>query len=103
MGIPAIGLLVSGAKWEDVIKKIKSYNIRPELIQSAKFLVIYPFTYHTVNGIRHLVCVLGGRGAVYTVWWAGGLCVCVAFCFLRLGVYAECVGYPGWQCAYVRA
>lgn len=55
LGIPAIGLLVSGAKWEDVIGRVRAMNINPVLIQSAKFFVAFPFTYHTFNGIRHLV------------------------------------------------
>jgi succinate dehydrogenase/fumarate reductase cytochrome b subunit len=37
---------------------IQSANISPELIQSAKFFVTFPFVYHTFNGVRHLVCLL---------------------------------------------
>jgi succinate dehydrogenase/fumarate reductase cytochrome b subunit len=58
LGVPAIGLVATGTQWSDAMATIQSANISPELIQSAKFFVTFPFVYHTFNGVRHLVCRL---------------------------------------------
>lgn len=37
---------------------VKSLSLSPALIYSAKFALVFPFSYHTWNGIRHLVSEL---------------------------------------------
>ncbi|EMP42426.1 NACHT, LRR and PYD domains-containing protein 12 [Chelonia mydas] len=44
---------------------VKSLSLGPALIYSAKFALAFPLTYHTWNGIRHLVSSLDG--AAYNI------------------------------------
>lgn len=37
---------------------VKSLSLGPALIYSAKFALVFPLSYHTWNGIRHLVSEL---------------------------------------------
>ena len=37
------------------LNMIKDWELGPALITSAKFVLAYPFVYHAVNGVRHLV------------------------------------------------
>lgn len=56
---------------------VKSLSLSPALIYSAKFALVFPLSYHTWNGIRHLVSELrvlvcgaarGGRRAGCGMW-----------------------------------
>lgn len=51
-------LLVPGS-FESHLEFVKSLCLGPALIHTAKFVLVFPLTYHTWNGIRHLMWDLG--------------------------------------------
>lgn len=59
-GVSLFGLsaLVLPGHFADYLEFIKSLSLGPALIYSAKFSLAFPLTYHTWNGIRHLVSIL---------------------------------------------
>eukprot|EP01134_Creolimax_fragrantissima_P003928 CFRG3928T1 len=50
-----IGTMVAQMPFEDIIKEVKAMNIPTGCVYAAKFILTWPFAYHTVNGVRHLV------------------------------------------------
>lgn len=40
---------------------VKSLCLGPTLIYSAKFVLVFPLMYHSLNGIRHLVSFLWAK------------------------------------------
>lgn len=58
---------------------VKSLSLGPALIYSAKFALAFPLSYHTWNGIRHLVSGLPGTEG-------GGSCCCCGSS-----------GHAGWE------
>lgn len=56
-GVSLFGLaaLVLPEQFPYYLAAVKSLSLGPALIFSAKFALAFPFTYHTWNGVRHLV------------------------------------------------
>ena len=51
-----VGLwLVSGSSWADMMLYYQSLHLPAAIIFTEKLLLAFPFTYHTCNGVRHLV------------------------------------------------
>lgn len=65
-GVSLFGLaaLLLPEQFPHYLALVKSLSLGPALICSAKFALAFPFSYHTWNGIRHLVSNRGceGRG-----------------------------------------
>uniref|UniRef100_A0A8D2IYP9 Succinate dehydrogenase cytochrome b560 subunit, mitochondrial n=1 Tax=Varanus komodoensis TaxID=61221 RepID=A0A8D2IYP9_VARKO len=57
LGVSLFGLsaLVLPGHFADHVELVRSLSLGPALIYSAKFALAFPLTYHTWNGIRHLV------------------------------------------------
>ncbi|XP_026581928.1 succinate dehydrogenase cytochrome b560 subunit, mitochondrial-like, partial [Pseudonaja textilis] len=51
----ALSALVLPGQFSDYLDMIKSLSLGSALIYSSKFALALPLTYHTWNGIRHLV------------------------------------------------
>nr|XP_033780913.1 succinate dehydrogenase cytochrome b560 subunit, mitochondrial [Geotrypetes seraphini] len=60
-GVSLFGLaaLVLPGDYASYLDLVKSLNLGPTLICSAKFMLAFPLMYHTWNGVRHLVWDLG--------------------------------------------
>ncbi|NWQ84097.1 C560 dehydrogenase, partial [Columbina picui] len=56
-GVSLFGLaaLLLPEQFPHYLALVKSLSLGPALICSAKFALAFPFSYHTWNGIRHLV------------------------------------------------
>lgn len=56
-GVSLFGLaaLLLPEQFPHYLAMVKSLSLGPALIYSAKFALAFPFSYHTWNGIRHLV------------------------------------------------
>ncbi|XP_065276115.1 succinate dehydrogenase cytochrome b560 subunit, mitochondrial isoform X2 [Emys orbicularis] len=52
---------------------VKSLSLGPALIYSAKFALAFPLTYHTWNGIRHLMWDMGKGFKIPQVYQSGVL------------------------------
>ena len=57
---PAVSLLsieylISGGNFQEFIKTFETLAQNPALWTSCKFMIALPFTYHCINGLRHLV------------------------------------------------
>ncbi|CAH2327199.1 succinate dehydrogenase cytochrome b560 subunit, mitochondrial [Pelobates cultripes] len=61
LGVSLFGLaaLALPGDFASYLELIKSLSLGPALIYSAKFALAFPITYHTWNGIRHLIWDLG--------------------------------------------
>ncbi|XP_075049334.1 succinate dehydrogenase cytochrome b560 subunit, mitochondrial [Mixophyes fleayi] len=55
----SLAALVLPGDFASYLELIKSLGLGPALIYSAKFVIAFPFMYHTFNGIRHLAWDLG--------------------------------------------
>ncbi|NXT79405.1 C560 dehydrogenase, partial [Zapornia atra] len=57
LGVSLFGLaaLVLPEQFPHYLAMVKSLSLGPALIYSAKFTLAFPFSYHTWNGVRHLV------------------------------------------------
>ncbi|XP_075580501.1 succinate dehydrogenase cytochrome b560 subunit, mitochondrial isoform X3 [Pelecanus crispus] len=61
LGVSLFGLaaLLLPEQFPHYLAMVKSLSLGPALIYSAKFALAFPLSYHTWNGIRHLVWDLG--------------------------------------------
>jgi hypothetical protein len=55
VSILSIEYLISGGNFQEFIKTFESLAQNPALWTSCKFMIALPFTYHCINGLRHLV------------------------------------------------
>jgi succinate dehydrogenase/fumarate reductase cytochrome b subunit len=60
VSILSIEYLISGGNFQEFIKTFESLAQSPALWTSCKFMIALPFTYHCINGLRHLVRREGG-------------------------------------------
>ncbi|NXG45072.1 C560 dehydrogenase, partial [Psilopogon haemacephalus] len=51
----SLAALLLPEQFPHYLELLKSLGLGPALICSAKFALAFPFTYHSWNGIRHLV------------------------------------------------
>ncbi|CAN2391018.1 succinate dehydrogenase cytochrome b560 subunit, partial [Pristimantis euphronides] len=72
-GVSLFGLaaLVLPGDYASYLELIKSLSLGPTLIYSVKFLISFPFMYHTWNGIRHLAWDLGKGFKIPEVYQTG--------------------------------
>ena len=73
-GVSLFGLaaLLLPEQFPHYLAMVKSLSLGPALIYSAKFALAFPFSYHTWNGVRHLVSSLReGPGVEGRETWAG--------------------------------
>lgn len=61
-----------------VLEIISELNLPAVLLYSAKFLIAFPVTYHTVNGLRHLAWDLGMFLTIKKVYSTGYAAVALA-------------------------
>ncbi|XP_069807518.1 succinate dehydrogenase cytochrome b560 subunit, mitochondrial [Dendropsophus ebraccatus] len=81
-GVSLFGLaaLVLPGDYASYLELIKSLNLGPALIYSAKFAITFPFAYHTWNGVRHLAWDLGKGFKIPEVYQSG--CIVLALTLL---------------------
>uniref|UniRef100_A0A8C9I455 Succinate dehydrogenase cytochrome b560 subunit, mitochondrial n=1 Tax=Piliocolobus tephrosceles TaxID=591936 RepID=A0A8C9I455_9PRIM len=58
-GLFGMSALLLPGNSESYVELVKSLCLGPALIHTAKFALVFPLTYHTWNGIRHLMWDLG--------------------------------------------
>lgn len=51
----SLAALLLPEQFPHYLAMVKSLSLGPALIYSAKFALAFPFSYHTWNGVRHLV------------------------------------------------
>lgn len=61
-----------------VLEIISELNLPAFLLYSGKFLIAFPATYHTVNGLRHLAWDLGMFLTIKKVYTTGYAAVALA-------------------------
>lgn len=54
---------------------IQDMNLPPYVINGAKYMAVFPFIYHTANGIRHLAWDWATGFKLNTLYKTGYLCV----------------------------
>ncbi|XP_009079306.1 PREDICTED: succinate dehydrogenase cytochrome b560 subunit, mitochondrial, partial [Acanthisitta chloris] len=61
LGVSLFGLaaLLLPEQFPHYLAQVRALSLGPALIYCAKFSLAFPLSYHTWNGIRHLVSVLG--------------------------------------------
>ncbi|XP_024613165.1 succinate dehydrogenase cytochrome b560 subunit, mitochondrial isoform X1 [Neophocaena asiaeorientalis asiaeorientalis] len=79
-------LLVPGS-FESHLELVKSLYLGPALIHTAKFALVFPLTYHTWNGIRHLMWDLG-KGLTISQLYQSGVIVLVLTVLSSVGLAA---------------
>jgi succinate dehydrogenase (ubiquinone) cytochrome b560 subunit len=66
-----IGYVASGMTFQEIHSALLASN--PTLLLGFKFAIVWPFCYHGINGIRHMVwdtgTGLGSMRSVYTTGW----------------------------------
>ncbi|XP_021017058.1 succinate dehydrogenase cytochrome b560 subunit, mitochondrial [Mus caroli] len=79
-GVSLFGLsaLLLPGNFESYLMFVKSLCLGPTLIYSAKFVLVFPLMYHSLNGIRHLLWDLGKGLAISQVWLSGVAVVVLA-------------------------
>ncbi|XP_040546749.1 succinate dehydrogenase cytochrome b560 subunit, mitochondrial isoform X1 [Gallus gallus] len=55
----SLAALLLPEQFPHYVAVVKSLSLSPALIYSAKFALVFPLSYHTWNGIRHLVWDMG--------------------------------------------
>ncbi|ERE74015.1 succinate dehydrogenase cytochrome b560 subunit [Cricetulus griseus] len=72
-GVSLFGLsaLLLPGNFESYLMFIKSLCLGPALIHSAKFVLVFPLMYHSLNGIRHLIWDLGKGLSISQVYQSG--------------------------------
>ncbi|XP_077831528.1 succinate dehydrogenase cytochrome b560 subunit, mitochondrial-like isoform X1 [Macaca mulatta] len=83
-GTPA--LLLPG-NFESYLELVKSLCLGPALIHTAKSALVFPLTYHTWNGIRHLMWDLG-KGLKIPHVYQSGVAVLVLTVLSSMGLAA---------------
>lgn len=73
-----LSALVLPGNFESYLMFVKSLCLGPTLIYSAKFVLVFPLMYHSLNGIRHLLWDLGKGLAIPQVWLSGVAVVVLA-------------------------
>ncbi|XP_034612424.1 succinate dehydrogenase cytochrome b560 subunit, mitochondrial isoform X1 [Trachemys scripta elegans] len=74
-GVSLFGLaaLILPEQFPYYLAFVKSLSLGPALIYSAKFALAFPITYHTWNGIRHLMWDMGKGFKIPQVYQSGVL------------------------------
>ncbi|KAJ8409815.1 hypothetical protein AAFF_G00218740 [Aldrovandia affinis] len=67
----AMAALVLPGDYPSYLELINSLSLGPALITSAKFVLAFPVTYHTLNGIRHLIWDVGKGFKIPEVYRSG--------------------------------
>ncbi|XP_029814816.1 succinate dehydrogenase cytochrome b560 subunit, mitochondrial, partial [Manacus vitellinus] len=64
LGVSLFGLaaLLLPESFPHYLAQVRALSLGPALLCSAKFLLAFPLSYHTWNGIRHLVRGWHGNG-----------------------------------------
>lgn len=72
-GVSLFGLsaLLLPGNFESYLMFVKSLYLGPALIHSAKFVLVFPLMYHSLNGIRHLMWDLGKGLSISQVQQSG--------------------------------
>ncbi|XP_058016706.1 succinate dehydrogenase cytochrome b560 subunit, mitochondrial isoform X1 [Ahaetulla prasina] len=83
----ALSALALPGQFPDYLDMIKSLSLGPALIYSAKFALALPLTYHTWNGIRHLVWDMGIGFKIPHLYQSGAL-VLILTVLSSLGIAA---------------
>lgn len=88
-GVSLFGLaaLLLPGNFESHLELVKSLSLGPVLIHSAKFALAFPLTYHTWNGVRHLMWDLG-KGLKIPQLTQSGVAVLVLSVLSSLGLAA---------------
>ncbi|XP_034376675.1 succinate dehydrogenase cytochrome b560 subunit, mitochondrial [Arvicanthis niloticus] len=88
-GVSLFGLsaLLLPGNFESYLMFVKSLCLGPTLIYTAKFVLVFPLMYHTLNGIRHLMWDLG-KGLAMTQVWQSGMAVLVLAVLSSVGLAA---------------
>ena len=55
LSILSIAYVTSGSSFPDFVKGLEPLYQNPAIWGSLKFLIAFPFAYHSFNGLRHLV------------------------------------------------
>lgn len=79
-------LLIPGS-FESHLELVKSLCLGPALIHTAKFALVFPFMYHTWNGVRHLMWDLG-KGLKVPQLYQSGAAVLVLTVLTSAGLAA---------------
>lgn len=72
-GVSLFGLsaLLLPGNFESYLMLVKSLCLGPALIHAAKFVLVFPLMYHSLNGVRHLMWDLGKGLAISQVQLSG--------------------------------
>lgn len=57
-----LGAMVLPASYPYYLGMLQATHLSPAIILAAKFLIAFPFSYHLVNGMRHLIWDCGNKG-----------------------------------------
>uniref|UniRef100_A0A8D0GQZ2 Succinate dehydrogenase cytochrome b560 subunit, mitochondrial n=1 Tax=Sphenodon punctatus TaxID=8508 RepID=A0A8D0GQZ2_SPHPU len=81
LGVSFFGVaaLVLPGPFPDYLELVKALSLGPALIYTAKFALAFPFTYHTWNGVRHLMWDLGKGFKIPQVYQSGVLVLLLTF------------------------
>ena len=55
IAVAGVGALLLPGESSTYLETIKSLDLSVWLLAPAKFLLVWPLVYHTINGVRHLV------------------------------------------------
>ncbi|XP_070622570.1 succinate dehydrogenase cytochrome b560 subunit, mitochondrial isoform X1 [Erythrolamprus reginae] len=83
----ALSALALPGQFPDYLDMVKTLSLGPALIYSAKFALALPLTYHTWNGIRHLVWDMGVGFKIPQLYQSGVL-VLILTVLSSLGIAA---------------
>ncbi|EDL94595.1 succinate dehydrogenase complex, subunit C, integral membrane protein, isoform CRA_b [Rattus norvegicus] len=72
-GVSLFGLsaLLLPGNFESYLMLVKSLCLGPALIHAAKFVLVFPLMYHSLNGVRHLMWDLGKGLSISQVQLSG--------------------------------
>lgn len=79
-GVSLFGLsaLLLPGNFESYLMLVKSLCLGPALIHAAKFVLVFPLMYHSLNGVRHLMWDLGKGLAISQVQLSGVMVLVLA-------------------------
>ncbi|XP_015706608.1 succinate dehydrogenase cytochrome b560 subunit, mitochondrial isoform X2 [Coturnix japonica] len=83
----SLAALLLPEQFPHYVAVLKSLSLGPALIYSAKFALVFPFSYHTWNGIRHLVWDMG-KGFKLTQVEQSGVLVLILTLLSSAGIAA---------------
>ncbi|XP_010722247.1 succinate dehydrogenase cytochrome b560 subunit, mitochondrial [Meleagris gallopavo] len=83
----SLAALLLPEQFPHYVAVVKSLSLGPALIYSAKFALVFPLSYHTWNGIRHLVWDMG-KGFKLTEVQQSGVLVLILTLLSSAGIAA---------------